>query len=324
MTSFQSVQVYLDYLTAMRSFVRSVALGTFSRAAEEAGVKVSTISRYVASLEEDLGAALLNRSTHGLHLTEIGRMFYEQAARIVLEVDDARRLASAFNATPQGCLKITVPTAFGRLHVMPHISAFLAEHPAISLDVTLTDSHVDLIEAGVDLAMRIGALPDSGLIARKLAPHKRIFCASPELLASAVPIEGPADLVNREALVFSIHPATWHFRHRATGERVAIKVSGRIKINDSEGLLTCARAGLGVAVLPTWLVHADLGRGALVAPLTDWEAGLMPDFDRAIWAVYPPKKVVSPKVRAFISFFEARYRSPVFWETGLEQASIAP
>ena len=305
----------MDYLAAMRSFVRSVDLGSFSKAAEEAGVKVSTVSRYVSALEADVGAALLNRSTHGLHLTEIGRMFHEQAARIVGDVEDARALAASFNALPQGRLKVTAPAAFGRLHVMPHLPAFLDAHRAISVDVLLTDAHVDMIETGVDLAVRIGALPDSGLIARKLAAHERVVCAAPDFLAGGQPLARPEELAGREALVSSLQPGgSWHFRHRATGERVAVKVSGRVTVNDSQALLTCALAGQGVAVLATWLAYADLARGALVAPLGEWEAGLTPGFDRAVWAVYPPKKVVSPKVRAFIGFFEQRFRRPVYWD----------
>ncbi len=305
----------LDYLAAMRSFVRSAELGSFSRAAEEAGVKVSTVSRSIAALEADVGAALFNRSTHGLHLTEIGRMFHEQSGRILANVEEARALASAFNAIPQGKLKITIPATFGRLHVVTHLPAFLAAYPAITVEATLTDAHVDMIEAGVDLAIRIGALPDSGLIARRLARHERVLCASPAYLAACDPIATPADVGNREALVSLLQPgAFWHFRQRGTGATATIKVSGRVRLNDSEALLTCALAGQGLAVLPTWLAHADLARGSLVALLPEWDAGLMPVFERGIWVVYPPKRIVSPKVRAFTTFFESRFRKPVYWE----------
>ena len=305
----------MDRLAAMRALVRSVELGSFSRAAAEAGVKVSTVSRYVSALEADLGAALLNRSTHGLHLTEIGRMYHEHATRIILEVEEARVVASSFNAVPQGRLKITAPAAFGRLHVVPHLPGFLTAHPAISVDVTLTDTHVDLIEAGIDLAIRIGALPDSALVARRLARHERVACASPGFVASGAAVLRPEDLSGRPALISLLQTGgTWHFRHRTSGECVAVKVSGQLRANESEALLTLALAGGGVAVLPTWLAHGAIGSGALVTLLSDWEAGIMPDFDRAVWVVYPPKKIVSPKVRAFIGFFEGRFRKPVYWD----------
>ncbi len=177
----------MDTLAAMKSFVRAVELGSFSRAAEEAGAKVSTVSRHVGALEADLGAALLNRSTHGLHLTEVGTAFYEQAKRIVFDVQEARSLANSLNGAPQGVLRINMPAAFGRLHVMPHLAAFLAAYPAIRVDATLADARVDLVEAGVDVAIRIGALPDSRLVARRLAPHRRIACTSPDQAARLGP-----------------------------------------------------------------------------------------------------------------------------------------
>ncbi len=258
----------MDTLAAMKSFVRAVELGSFSRAAEEAGAKVSTVSRHVGALEADLGAALLNRSTHGLHLTEVGTAFYEQAKRIVFEVQEARSLANSLNGAPQGVLRINMPAAFGRLHVMPHLAAFLAAYPAIRVDATLADARVDLVEAGVDVAIRIGALPDSRLVARRLAPHRRIACTSPDQAARLGPLCGPEDLARCEALVFSRQPgAAWHFRPLDGGAVSAINVSGRVRADDSEALLTCALAGLGVALLPTWIAAPALLAGALVPVL---------------------------------------------------------
>lgn len=170
----------MDYLAAIRAFVRSVDLGSFSRAAAEAGVKVSTVSRYVSGLEADLGAALLNRSTRSLHLTEAGRMLYERGAQILADVQDARYSTASLNERAQGSLRINVPTAFGRRHVMPHIKDFLATYPDIRLDATLTDATIDLIETGTDVAVRIGALVDSTLVTRKLAAQRRVLVAAPE------------------------------------------------------------------------------------------------------------------------------------------------
>ncbi len=304
----------MDYLAAMRSFVRAVDLGSLSRAAQESGAKVSTVSRHISALEADVGAALLNRSTHRLRPTEIGAVFHAHALRIVADVDAMRRLAASLNDTPQGLLRVSLPAAFGRRHVMPHLAAFLDAHPAIRIDATLTDTHVDLIGAGADVAIRIGTLPDSGLVARRLAPHRRIACASPGCIARDGPVAQPADLARHDALIFSLQPtASWHFR-LASGERRSVDVSGRLRANDSEALLACALAGQGVALLPTWLAHADLARGALLSLLPDWEGSIAQDFETAIWAIYPPKKVVSPKVRAFIDFFEARFRKAAYWD----------
>ena len=308
----------MDYLAAMRSFVRAVDLGSLSRAAQETGAKVSTISRHISALEADVGAALLNRSTHRLRLTEVGAVFHAHALRIVADVDAMRGLASSLNHTPQGLLRVSLPAAFGRRHVMPHLAAFLDAYPAIRVDATLTDLHVDLIEAGADVAIRIGTLPDSRLVARRFAPHRRVACASPACIARDGPVAEPADLARHNALIFSLQPtASWYFR-QATGRCQTVDVSGRLRANDSEALLTCALAGQGVALLPTWLAHAELARGALLSLLPDWEGSIEQDFEKAIWAVYPPKKIVSPKVRAFIDFFEARFRKPAYWDAALD------
>lgn len=194
----------MDYFAAMRAFARAVELGSFSKAAEEAEVKVSTVSRYVSALEQDLGAALLNRSTRRLHLTEAGQAFYERSAQILADIDDARNATRSLNARPQGLLRINIPSAFGRLCVMPHMKDFLAAYPDIRLDATLTDATVDLIKTGADIAVRIGALTDSSLVARRLAPQRRVLVASPQYLAAAPVLNAPADLTEHQCLAFAL------------------------------------------------------------------------------------------------------------------------
>jgi len=270
----------MDYLAAIRLFVRAFELGSFSKAAVDCGAKVSSVSRAVAALEADLGVALFNRSTRRLNPTEAGGDFYERAVRILAEVEDARQQTAALNGRPQGLLKLNLPGAFGRRHVVPLLPGFLAAYPDIRIEATLTDATVNLIEVGADVAIRIGALPDSGLIAKKLAPHRRVLCASPAYLAGRAP---PGD------------------------------VKGSFKANDSEALLDVALAGLGVALLPTWLAGAALRDGRLIRLLPGWTAGLAPG-DRAIWGVYPPKKILSPKVRVFLDHIEAGFGRPAIWD----------
>jgi DNA-binding transcriptional LysR family regulator len=299
----------------MNAFVRTVDLGSFSKAAAESGAKVSTISRYVGALEADLGAALLNRTTRRLHVTEAGRTFYERALQIISEVDDARNATRSLNMRPQGLLKINIPSAFGRRHVMPHMKDFLAAYPDIRLDATLTDATVDLIETGADVAVRIGALPDSVLIARRLASQRRVLAASPDYLATHPALEMPEDLSQHECLTFALQPTgAWFCRPGAGSEPIAIAVSGHLRANDSEALLDAALAGLGIALLPTWLINNDLRAGRLTIVLPDWEWLIAPDSERAIWGVYPPKKVVSPKVKSFIAFLNQRFGHPPYWD----------
>jgi len=316
----------VDYFAAMRAFVRAVELGSFSRAAAEGGVKVSTVSRYVTALEADLGAALLNRSTRRLHLTEVGSTFHERAVRILEAVADARLAATSLNTRPQGLLRINIPAAFGRRHVVPHLPEFLAAYPAIQLDATLADETVDLIASGADLAVRIGALADSTLVAKRLAPQRRLLVAAPAYLAGHRPVSVPRDLEDHDCLHFALQPKqAWYFlplgAPAAEAEEVAVR--GRVRTNDSEALLCAALAGLGIALLPTWLTGEAITEGRLSPLLPDWEALIAPGAQRAIWCVYPPKKVVAPKVRAFLSFIEARFGKPPYWDRADHAAGAA-
>ncbi len=306
----------MDYFAALRAFVRAVDLGTFSRAAAELGVKVSTVSRHVGALEADLGAALLNRSTRRLHPTEIGASLHARASQILVELDDARDVARASNQHPNGLLRLNVPSAFGRRHVMPHIPAFLAAYPEIRIDMALLDTHVDLIDTGTDLAVRIGTLPDSSLIAKALAPQRRILVANPEWLASCQAPAEPQDLARLDCVSPSQVARNWHCR-RGRGEAAetfAVQVRGRISVGDLEAMRGAALSGLGVALLPTWLVAQDVRAGQLAPVLPAWDWALAPGPEPAIWTVYPPKKIVAPKVRAFHAFLTQRIGAPPYWD----------
>jgi DNA-binding transcriptional LysR family regulator len=307
----------MDYFEAMTAFVRSAELGNFSKAAAESGAKVSTVSRYVGRLETDLGAALFNRSTRRLHLTEAGRLFYDRAKEILTNLDDACNATRSVNDHPQGLLRINTPLVFGRRHVMAHMKDFLDEYPDIRLDATMTETTVDLIEAGADVAVRIGALADSTLVARKLAPFRRILVASQDYLKKHSAPQLPHHLQNHECLLDALQPTTaWHYRQAgdAAADPVELPVQGRVRANDIESLREAALSGMGIAFLPTWLVGSDVRDQQLVEVLPDCEWLIASGPERAIWAVYPPKKVVSPKVRAFIAFISERFGEPPYWD----------
>ena len=310
--------VGMDYLAAMQAFVRAVDFGSFSKAAEDMDVKVSTVSRYVSGLEADLGAALLNRSTRALHLTEVGAAFYDRAVAILRDVDDARLATAALNKRPQGLLRIAIPGAFGRRHVMPHLSNFCALYPEIRLDVSLDEATVDLIDQGFDVAIRIGALPDSNLMARRLATYRRLLVASPDYLDRCGVPDEPEDLARHQCLMFAIQlrDDTWFHRRQenAPDEAHSVKVGGKVRANDSDALLQAARDGLGIGLLPSWILSEDLQSGRLKPLLRDRCWSISPGPEPAIHAVYPPKKIVSPKVRAFVGFFGTQFGSPPYWE----------
>lgn len=310
----------MDYLAAMRAFVRAVDLGSFSKAAAEEQLKISTVSRYVGALEADLGAALFNRSTRRLHLTEVGAAFYERAVAILAEVEDARLAASSLNASPQGLLKINIPGAFGRRHVVPHLRDFREMFPLIRLDITLTDATVNLIEAGADVAIRIGALADSTLVARLLAPQRRLLVGSREYLQRYGVPATPQELPAHQCLLFALQPAdAWYFRPAGEPQTgpAEIKIRGNFRANDSEALLQAVRDGFGLALLPSWVLTGEIQSGELVPLLPAYEWAISPGPRRAIWGVYPPKKTVSPKVRRFVDFISKRYGKPPYWDRDL-------
>jgi DNA-binding transcriptional LysR family regulator len=232
------------------------------------------------------------------------------------DVDDALNATRSLNGRPQGLLKINIPLVFGRRHVMAHMQDFLERYPDIRLEATLTETTVDLIEAGADVAVRIGDLVDSTLVARKLAPLRRILAASPSYLRERSVPEKPEDLQHHDCLLYALQPgAAWYYRQAPdTAQPVGVTVQGRLRTNDVESLREAALSGMGIALLPTWLVGSDVRGQQLVQVLSDCEWLIAPGPERAIWAVYPPKKVVSPKVRAFIAFLSTCFGQPPYWD----------
>lgn len=304
----------MDELARLRCFVRAADLGSFSGAAREARLPPSSVSRAITALERELGAALFNRSTRKLHLTEVGLAFLERARRVLDELDEARAVAIDLNARPQGLLRLNAPASFGRLHIMPFLPDFVALYPEIRIDLTLSDAVVDIIQSGTDLAIRIGELSDSRLIARKLAPHRRVLCAAPSLLDRYGPAGTPQDLARLPHLLFALQPNDRWIVIDSAGVRHGISLSGKFRMNDSEALLAATLSGLGVALLPSWCACDALRSGALVRLLPDCQATFGPG-ERFIWAIYPPKRIVPPKVRAFIDHFATHIGTPPYWES---------
>ncbi|WP_414448163.1 LysR substrate-binding domain-containing protein [Burkholderia sp. 22PA0099] len=296
----------MDYFAGIRSFLHAAEYGSFSQAAARLGVKTSTVSRHITELEHDLGIALFNRSTRGLVLTEGGRVFRQQASGVIRSLDEAREVTSSLNRSPRGVLRITMPAAFGRRHIVPHLPAFMARFPKIDVDIDMRDEIVNLVDAGFDLAIRIGALPDSELMARQLTSHRRLACASPAYLAEHGEPSGPAELARHTVLRFALAADDrWLFvdtRAARTVPAVPVTLKGRLRVNDTDALFDLAIRGCGIALLPAWACEQALDDGRLVALLPGWEARLK-NAAPAVWAVYPRKKTVSSKVRAFIDFY---------------------
>ncbi|WP_394840123.1 LysR family transcriptional regulator [Pendulispora rubella] len=294
----------MDHFGAARAFVRAAELKSFSKAARDLGVKVSTVSRQIAELERDMRIALFNRSTRGLVLTEGGKTFLAHARLALSAMDEARAVTMALNQTPKGLLRVTLPPAFARGHVLPHLPAFLQRYPEIDLEAVVSEERLNMIEAGIDLAIRIGEPKDSGLMGRRLAPHRVHAYAHRDYLEREGSPAHPDELAKHVGLLRtgSAQP-TWRFRK---GRRtITLEPSGRIRTNDLQSLFELALAGAGVALLPDWLADAHAEGQGLRRILTDWVA-VDGENDAEIWAVYPPKKTVSSKVRAFVDFYTER------------------
>jgi DNA-binding transcriptional LysR family regulator len=302
----------MDPLDGIAAFARVVDSGSFSAAARRLGISKSAASAHVQRLEERLGVRLLNRTTRRLSLTEAGAAYYRHCARILAEAESAEQSASALQREPRGTLRISAPDSFGWMHVAPAVPAFLKRYPELSVDINLSAAHVDLLDEGLDLAIRIGVLEDSRLVVRKLALSRLILCAAPAYLeARGMPGE-PRELAGHNCLCTGLLP--WGDEWRLAGKRgeVRVAVGGSFRSNNAETLRAAALDGLGVAVLPTWAVAGPLRSGALRRVLDGWEPPAS-----TIYAVYPGNRLMSMKVRAFVDHLVRHFGRAPYWDHGL-------
>jgi DNA-binding transcriptional LysR family regulator len=296
-------QVTMSIPTDMAAFVRAVELGGFSIAARELGLTPSAISKLVTRLEDRLGVRLLNRTTRRLALTPEGEAYFHRTQRILADIDEAENEVARFRAQPKGLLRINVGTAFGMHQLTPALPEFLARYPEVQVDITVTDRVVDLIEEGADIGIRLGALADSSLVARKICELERVVCASPAYLRKHGTPKKAADLLRHNCLNISYSPALrrWPFE---TPEGVRhLEVAGNVSANTAESLLQLALLGVGVIRLSDAIVGAAIREGRLVPLLQDvHHAEPLP-----LHAVYPQGRHRSPRVAAMIDFLVERF-----------------
>lgn len=291
-------------------FVQVVDTGSFTAAAEQLELSRSAVSKYVTRLENQLGARLLNRTTRRLSLTEVGQRYYERSRHALRELEEAESEVSRLQGAPRGNLKVSVPMTFGILHVSPMIADFLIEYPEITVDLLLDDRKVDVIDGGFDLAIRISSLPDSSLVARRLAPCRHVICASPEYLAKHGTPLVPADLLNHTIITYRYQESTreWHFLS-ADGKTVVVPVARSNQMNNSLAIRETVLRHAGITRTPTFVVGDDIREGRLVALLTDCQI-----LELSIYAVYPSRRHLQPKVRAFVDFMATRIEDPPYWD----------
>ena len=300
----------MDNLADVAVFVRVVERGSFTLAADELELSRAVVSKYVSRLEERLGARLLNRTTRRLALTEAGAALFEASRGALERIEEAEGAVAQLQREPRGRLRVSAPMSFGILHLGPALTDFAREHPRVTLDVRLDDRFVNLVEEGVDVAVRIGTLTDSSLIARKVATTRSVACAAPAYLAEHGEPEAPEDLAAHECLLYAYLSTANVWRFSAPdGRDIPVAVNGRIRINNGIVLAEAAAAGQGIVLAPSFYVAPMLRDGRLVRILAGYR---LPEL--GIHAVYPQREHVPPKVRAFVDFLASRFGRKPAWE----------
>jgi DNA-binding transcriptional LysR family regulator len=288
----------MDRFAELKAFCTVAATGGFSPAARRLGLVTSSVARLVDALEGRLGAVLLNRSTRSVTLTDAGRTYYEEALRILERLDAADEAAADGAA---GVLRVAAPVTFSTLYVAPILPALRARHPRLTLDLRLDDAPANLVDEAIDVAIRIGSLdPQSNLVARKLAAHDRVLCASPAYLAAHGAPEAPIALAAHDCLQFAFGAGrrTWRL-HAGDADPEDVEVCGVVHANNAEVLRQAALGGLGIAMLARWLVQRDLRAGTLVQVLPGYRVNPGP-MDVGLYALYPASRRNSTKIRAFV------------------------
>ncbi|HSG77735.1 MAG TPA: LysR family transcriptional regulator [Burkholderiales bacterium] len=306
----------------MLVFSKVVAAGSLSAAARELGVSPAVVSRTLAALETRLGVRLVNRTTRSLHLTDEGASYYETSQRILAEIDEADAAVTSHRVEPQGVLRVALPASFGHQHIAPLVPRFAERYPKVELALSLSDRSINLIEEGFDLAVRIAELKDSSLAARKLAPNRRVVCASPAYLRAHGEPKTPQDLAKHNCLVASWEHGfamTWEYKS-PTGKRGTVRVTGRYACDNWEVLRDWAVAGLGVALKSTWDVRRQLEEGSLVPLLSGYDFGT----DVGIYAMYPHRRHLPAKTRAFIDFLAESFGPEPYWDRPAGAAPATP
>lgn len=299
----------MEDLERMAIFARVVEAKSFSAAARELGLSKSVVSKQVTRLEKSVGARLLNRTTRAMSLTEAGTVLYDFCARIVEELDQARHAMGLLHSAPRGLLRISASVAFGTMHIAPALPEFLARHPEVRIDMVIADRFVDLAEEGFDLAIRIAQDPGQNLVARRLAAVHRKICATPGYFALHGIPESPADLERLNCLTYTHFNPQDPWRLRGPAGDISVAASGNLRLNDDEALSKAVLAGLGVALLPTFIVGEDLQSGRLQSVLSDYVP-----LERQVYAVYLPNRHLPAKVRAFIDFLLERFAPKPYWD----------
>lgn len=297
----------MDELNLNRAFVQVVESGSFSAAARHLNTSVTSVARQVSNLEAMLGTRLLNRTTRKQSLTEVGQFYYSKLTDILRQVENVKREVSSYQQTVKGCLRVNLRISVGSQVIVPALPRFLSQHPDLKFDITLTDERTDLVAEGIDVAVWLGSLQDSSMIARRLGPGRRVMCASPDYLARCGAPKVPQDLTKHNCLVYRAKDYDPVWRLKKNGKRIDVPVSGNLQTDSSAVLLTSAINGLGLVILQQLMARDAIGKGELVSVLSDYEVSPT-ESETALYVVYPHSRRISPKTRAFVDFLVALFQ----------------
>jgi DNA-binding transcriptional LysR family regulator len=298
----------MDRALEMQVFTTVVDKGSFIGAADPLGMSKAAISRYVSGLEDRLGVRLLHRTTRRLSLTDEGRQFYHQAREVLTMMDAAEESVSSSAPEPSGILRINAPVSFGVIHLAPVWAEFMQLYPKIELDISLNDRIVDLVEEGFDAAVRIARLENSSLVGRRLASTRMRLCAAPSYLDTHEPITALADLTEHGVIAYTNFASGNEWQFNGPRGQESVLTRSILRCNNGDTCRSIALAGGGVSLQPSFMVADDLRRGALVEILPEYHS-----VELGIYAVYPTRKHLAPKVRMLINFLVERFAEPD-WE----------
>lgn len=293
----------MDRHQQMLTFIRVVETGSFSATARMLRVGQPAVSKAVATLEDRLGARLLIRSTRRLQVTDSGQAFYEGALRAIAETEEAEIAARGLGGGLEGRLRICAPVTFARLHLAPTLGGFLSLHPKLAVEVVMDDRAIDLVSENIDIALRLGALADSALTARRLSTAPRHLVASPRYLEKRSAPKSPADLRHHDAIVYAQGGGGEEWRFRKGNAENSVHIQSRLAFTAAEGVREAVLAGLGLAIVSHWMMAPELADGRVVRLLADWR---LPDID--LWAVFPAGRMPSARARAFADWFSPLIR----------------
>ena len=291
----------------LKLFIRVAATNNISLAGKELGLSPAVSSAHINKLEEGLGVRLIHRTTRRVSLTEEGIDFLPHAKEVIASIELAQASVGTGSVSPQGTLRITASASFGRMHIVPALNDFLSLYPGLTLDLRLSDSIIDMVEGGFDIAVRNSSLNDSSLVARKLAYDNRILCASPFYLAQNTEPQSPDDLIEMDCISF-MGLEEWWFE--TSSGRQSIKPKSILRTDNGEAVRDACVNGIGITICSVWSAHEQLKRGELIQVLEDYPLVN----NTAIWALYPSSRLLAPKVRAFIDFFVDLYGDKPYWE----------